>query len=1029
MNVDAALERYLSNPDVSRWLFSTEPVTEVTQRHLQECFVFSVGIGNTKLQLPQSMDLQEMLIVTSTSDSFILGVIWGFGQPHLLSQTPLLPGMKPIARRFAIDLSIRDALEFMEFDIFRDGQIIVGFRRFLQTRDTSIPCSAIVSLHDPSGISHTLGPMKMRATLIESPACPACSHIGTDCHCHFTNSHEVDEHGMDVVNAAPFAPVEREIESWDSLISLFMRKTRIAMYRFSLSNIIENVGAVEIASYSVPVINAPHRGNSEYINLLRRKAVHGLGVNVVIPRADTFISSTNAVPDFNLINDFGNSNSAESNYFSQLHEQYHGTKKYLHDVYAASRSNALISASFDNFTQNAVTSQEINLSEAGHPISHPGAARSAAGEVEQMSQLHSQMFKHQVEQLKRSLSSSPTVQRSHQTQDPSLVNNLESVETPDATFTPVPHPVSNSNNNLIQNRQTRQVPPVVPQRKQISFIQQPPQQPESDEVTHLIDGMLSAGEGTASMAGAAFSNNIGDSSTRINSNFNSQNNLTYNDPQIAGQYNPSIIASTNLAHSSYPTNVLPDAEHKASMADAAFNNHTRDSSTRINYNYNSQNNLYQNNNNLQIAGQFNPSIVTSRDLAQSSNPANAFSSTARHPVQSQDFMLKDIDKLMSSSSPLAENGAVSTANADVISQLNTKIDVQKQSNPTVFHSDDPQDIIDNVLSNPQTYLKEQAYQNNLEQLRATVGITGGSGDKFTDLPEDHNISSNLNYNHEPNVHENTYETSSQPTSKSVDPRDRTNAVVPVANQGKGINPSGLDADAHLADFDRDAQVAISAVLSVKRAIENDKKKVGRRKNRTVIPVRDDPSTTGQRESSSPANESGSESGERRHACKQCDSRFKMRGDLLRHVKIVHEGKKMYSCKFCSKKFGHSGHLNRHIQSVHLQQRRFKCDQCGFQFYQASHLQSHMNHIHNGSRKTFECTACGALLKSQTALKNHVAKCSAATRKDETQLTHLPGSAQEQANSSNAHRHFRFQGIQSDDPALRLGAQVLPPRAA
>ena len=84
--------------------------------------------------------------------------------------------------------------------------------------------------------------------------------------------------------------------------------------------------------------------------------------------------------------------------------------------------------------------------------------------------------------------------------------------------------------------------------------------------------------------------------------------------------------------------------------------------------------------------------------------------------------------------------------------------------------------------------------------------------------------------------------------------------------------------------------------------------------------------------------------ERKHKCTICEARFKNRGDLLHHVKVLHEGKCIYVFKTCGKSFGHSGHLNRHIQSVHLHQRRFKCQFCHYEFYKAWHLQSHIRHI-------------------------------------------------------------------------------------
>lgn len=129
-------------------------------------------------------------------------------------------------------------------------------------------------------------------------------------------------------------------------------------------------------------------------------------------------------------------------------------------------------------------------------------------------------------------------------------------------------------------------------------------------------------------------------------------------------------------------------------------------------------------------------------------------------------------------------------------------------------------------------------------------------------------------------------------------------------------------------------------------------------------------TTAKRSKKSTGSENCVVDDDKKHACAACESRFKMRGDLLRHVKIVHEGKKMYTCGTCNKSFGHSGHLNRHISSVHLQQRRFKCQYCGFQFFQASHLQSHIRHIH--AQKAFGCEECGFRGSSEEELKIHIA---------------------------------------------------------
>jgi uncharacterized C2H2 Zn-finger protein len=116
---------------------------------------------------------------------------------------------------------------------------------------------------------------------------------------------------------------------------------------------------------------------------------------------------------------------------------------------------------------------------------------------------------------------------------------------------------------------------------------------------------------------------------------------------------------------------------------------------------------------------------------------------------------------------------------------------------------------------------------------------------------------------------------------------------------------------------------------------------------------------------------GNVADDRKHVCTRCGVRFKNRGDLQRHVKVVHEKKKSFSCNECGKQFGHSGHLNRHKAS-HRGERRFRCDKCGCSFFQASHLASHIEHIHSASRgRQHECSLCRLRVTSVHELRAHL----------------------------------------------------------
>ena len=47
-----------------------------------------------------------------------------------------------------------------------------------------------------------------------------------------------------------------------------------------------------------------------------------------------------------------------------------------------------------------------------------------------------------------------------------------------------------------------------------------------------------------------------------------------------------------------------------------------------------------------------------------------------------------------------------------------------------------------------------------------------------------------------------------------------------------------------------------------------------------------------------------------------------KGDLKRHIEMVHEGKKPFECAVCSSEFSQKGDLKRHIGMVHEGKKSF-----------------------------------------------------------------------------------------------------------
>ena len=75
-------------------------------------------------------------------------------------------------------------------------------------------------------------------------------------------------------------------------------------------------------------------------------------------------------------------------------------------------------------------------------------------------------------------------------------------------------------------------------------------------------------------------------------------------------------------------------------------------------------------------------------------------------------------------------------------------------------------------------------------------------------------------------------------------------------------------------------------------------------------------------------------------CEVCYFKFKQKGDLKRHVKIIHEKVRSFICKFCDLSFQTRGTLNRHVNSKHQEKKPFKCDVCDLAFSRSDHLKKH-----------------------------------------------------------------------------------------
>ena len=83
----------------------------------------------------------------------------------------------------------------------------------------------------------------------------------------------------------------------------------------------------------------------------------------------------------------------------------------------------------------------------------------------------------------------------------------------------------------------------------------------------------------------------------------------------------------------------------------------------------------------------------------------------------------------------------------------------------------------------------------------------------------------------------------------------------------------------------------------------------------------------------------------KHECKECQVSFSKKGNLTRHIKLVHlkivEHHEKRKCKYCQASFSYTN-IATHINEAHLNIRKFPCELCGHAFAAKRNLQKHVN---------------------------------------------------------------------------------------
>ena len=111
--------------------------------------------------------------------------------------------------------------------------------------------------------------------------------------------------------------------------------------------------------------------------------------------------------------------------------------------------------------------------------------------------------------------------------------------------------------------------------------------------------------------------------------------------------------------------------------------------------------------------------------------------------------------------------------------------------------------------------------------------------------------------------------------------------------------------------------------------------------------------------------------ERNEKCHLCDSAFKFKYDLEKHIAGVHN-ENSYKCEFCSKTFSFKSNMRNHTERIHNKKVNQKsCSFCGKLFYR-NDLKDHIKNVHEGI-KNHICKICGKGYFDLGNLKTHFKK--------------------------------------------------------
>ena len=96
--------------------------------------------------------------------------------------------------------------------------------------------------------------------------------------------------------------------------------------------------------------------------------------------------------------------------------------------------------------------------------------------------------------------------------------------------------------------------------------------------------------------------------------------------------------------------------------------------------------------------------------------------------------------------------------------------------------------------------------------------------------------------------------------------------------------------------------------------------------------------------------------EKQPKCDVCNSVFKSKGNLKKHIQLVHERKKLFKCGTCDAGFTTKYVLRMHCESVHEGKKPFECDIISATFSRKYSLKTQSTIVHE-EPKPFKSEIC------------------------------------------------------------------------